>query len=551
MSAVAYYFADKLQKELNVPVGILNISLGGSSIISWLSRDSIEADKDVKADLISREKYISKDNWYDDNRSLYHDLTSNYNLRINALKHFRLSGMIWYQGETDLMFQMSDEAYEKAFDLLQKSYTDLFNYKNGLLPIIYTQLASFHYSDDSLCLLDKNIAYSEMQKAEKNSRANISIYDLPITSLTDVGYIHPETKQEVGERMATAASGLIYGKRETYTAPSLKKAVIKNNSVYVTIENVGDGLVCNGENLTGFAICGEEGIYIKANAEIVDKRTIRIWNDHIENPFSATYAYYLTNQYCNLYSSERGNLLFPITPFVTDKSVGTHYWRDKFWADCDSDNIWHNEDDLYSAYYPTWENKNSAITFNEEKFLEIQSPFENFSVKPLLTFKKQKEKGKKKTATFRDVDTDYSTYGTLSFKICNNGENNLTFNGLKLYESKFKWFSPTINGTKDNKTVIPADNQWHTITLNLNRLNVRGNECGIAYSNGKLKNITDIEFCFQAQKDIESHISIDDITFTPCKTTDEKFFDAEKENADNIFEKISCFFVNAIENFSK
>ena len=38
VSAVGYFFADKLQKDLNMPVGILNLSLGGSLAESWLSR---------------------------------------------------------------------------------------------------------------------------------------------------------------------------------------------------------------------------------------------------------------------------------------------------------------------------------------------------------------------------------------------------------------------------------------------------------------------------------------------------------------------------------
>lgn len=551
MSAVAYYFADKLQKKLDVPVGILNIPLGGTTIASWLSREAIDSDKKVKNDLIAREKYIEKSKWYEDNRNLYHDMTTNYNLRMDALKHFRLTGMIWYQGESDLMFQMSDEAYEDSFDLLQKSYTELFSYKDGLLPIIYTQLAAYNYSDDSLCLIDKNIAYTEMQKAKKDSRAVISIYDVPITYLVEAGYIHPESKQEVGERMASAALGLIYNKSKIYTAPTLKRSVIKDSSVYVSVDNVGEGLIKNGENLVGFAVCGEDGIYVKANAQIINKNTIKIWNDKIENPVSATYAYYLTNQYCNLYSSDKNGLLFPVTPFVTDKAVGTHYWRDKFWADCDTETVWHNEDDPYSAYYSTWESEAAEIALNEQKFMDVKSTSNEFSVNPLLTFEKENDKGKKKIESFRDVDTDYSTYGEITFKIRNNGTKELTFEGLKLYETNFKWYSPTVTGTKDNKTIIPADNEWHTITLNLNRLNLRGNECGIAYSNGKLTEIKDIEFCFSGSENVSSDMSLDEISFSPLETTDEKYFDAEKENADNIFEKISCFFVNGIGKILK
>ena len=42
MSGTAYFFAKKLSKELNVPVGIINASQGGSPITAWMNKSSLQ-----------------------------------------------------------------------------------------------------------------------------------------------------------------------------------------------------------------------------------------------------------------------------------------------------------------------------------------------------------------------------------------------------------------------------------------------------------------------------------------------------------------------------
>lgn len=221
VSAVAYFFAADLMKELDMPVGILNASLGGSAIASWLSREAIDGDAEVKNDFVSNGLYIEQSDWDTNGQNVYTDMTANYNHKIEALKNFRPSGMIWYQGESDI--GSSGDRYSRAFDLMQRSYSELFGFENGLMPIIYTHLASFLYSDDTFMIADRNIDFTEMQKMRPESRATVTIYDVPLTYIPEAGAIHPECKEEIGERMAFAAKSLVYGDDESYTAASVKK----------------------------------------------------------------------------------------------------------------------------------------------------------------------------------------------------------------------------------------------------------------------------------------------------------------------------------------
>lgn len=545
MSAVAFFFAEEMLAELDMPVGILNASLGGTSIRSWLSRNTIDTNAEFKNTLLSRGEYIEKSDWNEAEQNIYSDMTANYNSKIAPLENFRISGMIWYQGETDIMNGCTDETYAQAFDLLQKSYTDLFDYQNGLLPVIYTQLAAFFYSDDGLVLLDRNIAFSEMQKQQPDSRAVVTIYDVPLTFIPEAGSIHPECKEEIGQRMAFAAKGLVYGKSETYTAATVKNAQSRDGSIYITFENVGSGLKADGNMLNGFAICGENGVYVQANAEITGNNTIRVWSKDIETPVSVSYAYCISNQRSNLYATENGELALPVSPFVTNKPGSSHYWFDRPWTDCESALIWHTQRmENPTQNYSSWESKNASLlfakkdAFSGENGLNIKSIENEFSVSPATTYKNGN-----KTNIFDDADKNYGDYGKMSFYIRNNGSKDITLDSLNIYKNDVIWYSPAVENTKDTETVIPADGEWHCITFDLNRLYFRGNEGGAAYPCSRLSNTKEIKFSFSGEN---ADISLDNIRFEPSTENPGIRFDSVMNNADNLFEMISVFFTGLI-----
>ncbi|MBQ8026552.1 MAG: hypothetical protein IJ261_00380, partial [Clostridia bacterium] len=304
--------------------GILNSSLGGSSIASWLSREAIESDSLLKNAYIENGVYIERSDWDENNTNIYADMTANYNLRTHAYRNFRPSGMIWYQGETDLIYGWSHDTYAYSFDAMQQMYTDMFGFEDGFFPIIYTQIAAYHYPPNDYVLPEWNINYTEIQNTLPDSRAMITLSDLPLTYIPELGVIHPQTKEPVGQRIAWAAQAMVYGKGNTHTAATLKASEVKDGSIYATFKNVGDGLTTNSKILQGFAICGDNGIYVQAQAEIVSNDTVRIWSDEVSEPISATYAYDVSNMAANLFSSQNGEPLMPVSVFVTKKLNSAH-----------------------------------------------------------------------------------------------------------------------------------------------------------------------------------------------------------------------------------
>lgn len=527
ISAVAYYFAQKLHEELDVPVGVLNASLGGSCIASWISRDAIDGNPEVKNILTSCGEYYPLDSWNETERSMFYDMTANFNLKINALGNFRPAGMIWYQGESDIILQKTPEQYGALFDLMQKSFSEHFGCDDGLLPIIFTQLASYQYhKENGIDLLEMNAFFTDIQKAQPESRGLVSLYDVPLTYLPELGPIHPDTKKDVGERMALCAKGLVYGGDGEYTPASVKDYEIKDGRICVTLENVGDGLVADGQ-LRGFAVAGADGIFVGAKAEIVNSNTVCVYSEKVQTPVSASYAYCLGNMNANLYASEG----FPVSPFVVGKQENAHYWAEKQWADCESDTAFHlYADEASTKFYSTWESVNANIAFSGANGMNVTADGE-FAVSPVMTGKNGLS-----VVRFNDECYDYSDYGTITFRVKNNGQNDVVFDGVKVYKSADVWYS-----TAGESVVIPADGEWHTVEADIDHMYLYGVDFGVKFANDKLKNIYDIDFCFTGK---DAEISVDDFVFSPEKAERDTRFDITK--LFNIFNIVKMFILELI-----
>lgn len=528
MSAVAYYFAKEMTEYLGMPVGVLNVPLGGSAIASWISRDAIDGDEKVKNLLESYGEYYETDTWDEAQRNLYYDMTCNFNLKIAPLKSFRPSGMIWYQGETDVILGKSPEQYEWMFDLMQRSYSEYFSC-DGLLPVVWTQLAAYQYHKaNGEDLLDMNTGFSEMQKNEADSRAVVSIYDVPLTYGKELGAIHPDTKKPIGERMAFSAKALVYGADYDYTAATVENYEIRDGKVYISLSNAGDGLVSDGL-VRGFAIAGEDGVYVQADAEIIDKNTVVVYNEDVTAPVSVTYAYALGNSISSLYATVDGEKTLPISPFVINKIENGSLWYEKQWADCETDTVFHIKDDIYTAEYSAWTGNNAEVAvdtdsaFSGEKGLKISAEKSDFSVSPMLCV----EKGLT-AIRFLDEEIDYKNYGSISFRVRNDSVDDIVFEKLKIYNGTVAWYS-----SADENIVIPADGEWHTIEIDINNLYLYGVDFGMVYTNDTLNNVSGLEFCFSGEN---ACLSFDDVDFSPVEKETEQTSDFMKfTNIINVF----------------
>lgn len=534
ISAVAYSFAEVLRQELDMPVGILNSSLGGSSIFSWLSREALESKPTLIRHLKGRNRYIKEADWYNREFNPYVDMTANFNKKIHPLRHFRPEGMIWYQGESDITIP---DYYEKTFELMQESYSKLFGFEGQAMPFVFTHLAAFNYGNTLEAYNytnNFNIMLTNFQKKAPASRAATTIYDVSLEydtkkiapELPPVGAIHPMIKKPVGLKMAHAALGLVYGQRADYTAAYPVKTWCEGKHLYIKFKGVGDGLSVkqiNGPDtpLYGFALADISGKYLEAQAEIVAPDTVRVWQPGIKKPYSATYAYSRMNMHSNLFATENGEATLGVSPFVTKKIPLAKYTQDKYWTTCDFDSVWREIEE--PDYFPAFKAKNPTTSLALDQDIKYSG---SGSLK--VSYKKTNSQGRfafgpnllqdpAKGQPFPTLNTDYSVYSTTGFKVLNDTGREIELEEVRFYSSPNNWFSPLLCGGKTSSALIPSDGQWHTLTLDLNRLQNYKVGSGPVGSAALLAKVIDIDLHFAdkgGQIGDEGSIYIDDFSFT-------------------------------------
>ena len=470
MSSVAYTFAKELQKKLNVPVGIINSAIGGTVIEGWQSKEAIDNDKQVKDKLIEYKKYYTETNWSERAGTM----STLYNQKIGPLEGMNLAGVIWYQGETNGSYS---EIYDIEFDLLKRSWSKAFGFENEDMPFIFTQVAPYFSPDMGTNQIGYLSMYMERgfkRSAHKNT-AMLAVYDLPLVHVKNgvsSHPIHPRAKIPVGERFAQSALNMVYGGGKVYTAPIYTSKEIKDGVVYVTFDYVGDGLkvIGNSNDIHGFTIAGDDGVYVNAKAEIVDENTVKVWNDRVEEPKNVIYAFDNFNQSANLANSEG----IPASPFRTvelndstlspNPSVKYFNSQDWMYADKDAwvyDSTYSENDNRCTGYRPSFEVTGGTYSYDSQKKVEGEASLKiaqngNFTVSPILTYE--------------NLSKNWSNFKSLSFMV--NASSNAE---IKLVlKSGDNSYTVSAVGGKDSVAITSSENSFKNVTFDLTSLTLNG-----------------------------------------------------------------------------
>lgn len=510
ISGVGYFFAEKLQEDIGMPVGLLSGSLGGSSLAAWLPREAVE--KDNKAVKKLGNDYIPLSKWKEDGS--YNVMSTPfgmYNKKIAPLLNFRPAGMIWYQGESDSGRDYG--YYTDLFEVLQQSYTSLFGFKERLMPIICSSIAIFSFGNNNSFQLISS-EFADMQTVHPESRAIIPISDIPMTYDINAQTIHPTEKKPVGERMAFSAEGMVYGQDHCYTGAHMISADISGKDITVKFINVGDGLRAADSRIYGFTACGKEGAYIPCDAEIISKDTVKVYCEGIENPVSVAYANGLVNARSNLYSTVNGKLLWPALPGIVNRVRTDRMWNDFGWTECDTDEIWRCETLTTAGFFPIWEGINCEAEISPDDAYKGNGGIRisgngSFEVSPITEFADVNDNNTVKS--FIGFNSDWKSFSKLSFMVRNSGDEEITFSGLEIITGKGKKLYPEISGNDECSCSIPADGEWHRIELDLEKLRFSEKKHLIGATRVYLGEVKDVSFRFEGKN---SRLSMDEISFT-------------------------------------
>ncbi len=333
-SSIAYFFARHLWKELDVPVGVIDCTWGGSPIESWLSYTTLAEAKGFKgvvedfkgeclADGAIRAHYKellerhgrSERCGYGKQRCLCHNdgfpgtidghtfyPAELHNAMLRPLARLGIKGVLWYQGENN-----ADRAYQYGFlfPRLINDWRELWDNKN--MPFYFVQLANWRKRKEVQPHSDWAYLRESQQKALHMPNTAMAV----AVDVGDADDIHPKNKQEVARRLALIALSRDYGKKTDWKAPHYEDYHIEGDTMYLTFDApAGDFM--QKEKYDGFIVAGTEGVFHKAYARW-DGDRLAVSAPQVKVPVAVRYAW-ADNPQVSLF----GKSGLPVAPFRTD-----------------------------------------------------------------------------------------------------------------------------------------------------------------------------------------------------------------------------------------
>lgn len=267
-SAVLYYFGVRLQKDVNVPMGLINSSWGGSPIEPWTVTDKGSGGM--------------------------------HNGMIAPLQPFAIKGVTWYQGESNVGQGM---AYRDKKEALINGWRKTWGKD---MPFYFVQIAPFSgYGPGALPPL-----WEAQTACLQIPNTGMAVTTDLVDNIKD---IHPQNKLDVGNRLALWALAKTYGKKDlVYSGPIYKGMTVADNKVKIEFTHVGGGLKSRDDKpLSSFEIAGEDGKYVAAEA-IIQGDAVVVSSKDVAKPLHVRFGW---SNVANPNLSNKDGL--PASPFQT------------------------------------------------------------------------------------------------------------------------------------------------------------------------------------------------------------------------------------------
>ncbi len=297
-SATGYYFGRLLNEMLDVPIGLITVSYGGSPAEAWMSGAGLVPFPEIK---------IPKEG--DKIESPNRTPTMLFNGMLNPVIGYGIKGVIWYQGESN--YDRPDQ-YELLFPAMVKEWRDL--WKIGDFPFYFTQIAPYNYAQ--LPPYHKGGKYNSAFLRDAQRKSEKVIPNSAMAVILDVGEeccIHPGNKEVVGTRLAYLALGKEYNiKGFGYESPEFNTIAVNGSEVVVSFNKVPNGLTSFNKELTTFEIAGSDKVFYPAEA-LLRSKSVVLSSPQVKEPVAVRYAFkdYVKGE---LFSTEG----LPVSSFRTD-----------------------------------------------------------------------------------------------------------------------------------------------------------------------------------------------------------------------------------------
>lgn len=297
-SATGYFFAQAINKTLNIPVGLVMANKGGTRVESWLDRDYLEKNTTESLDSMAMIKKFP----YDYLRPLLWG-----NGTFSPILKYTVKGIIFYQGCSNVG-DPAGQYTKRLNDLVSQWRRD---FKLGEIPFYFVQIAPYFNSD-------VNGDWGPKLREQQFNASKI-IPNSGIVCTDDLVYpyesqqIHPSQKQQVGERLALQALNKTYGMKDIWCeSPEFKDMKISNDTCYINLKNDYNA-ISRYEDIHGFEVAGADKVFHKANASYYWTKGLIITCPEVKTPVAVRYAFRNWG-----YGNVKNGALLPLFPFRTD-----------------------------------------------------------------------------------------------------------------------------------------------------------------------------------------------------------------------------------------
>lgn len=207
--------------------------------------------------------------------------TALYNAMIHPLLPFRIAGAIWYQGESNRERSMQ---YRTLFPAMITDWRT--QWGQGNFPFYFVQIAPYNYGNSDHPLS------GFLREAQMMTLKAVPNTGMAVTM--DIGEkddIHPRNKLDVGNRLALWALANTYNQRNlVYSGPLYKAMKVERDTIRLSFDHIGGGLVARGGPLIAFEIAGIDRVFVPAKAQI-DGNSVVVSSSQVPNPVAVRYAF--------------------------------------------------------------------------------------------------------------------------------------------------------------------------------------------------------------------------------------------------------------------
>ena len=330
-SAVAYFFGREIAADENVPVGLVDVTWGGTPADSWVSMNTLGANAQLLPAFAQRAVFadqqtdldatVAAEKREDDEAKAkgqpapwhpWHPFEGSwlpaglYNGMIAPLTPMSVRGFLWYQGEAN---SSPDRAPNYA-TLLPALIGDWrMHFAQGRLPFLFVQISSFDSPNEEWGLI------------RDAQRRALDVKDTAMAVSLDVGEphnVHPPDKQTIGHRLALAARNIVYGEPTHFEGPMFREA-----TPYRTADGTvgmcvwfyhAAGLNFHGQTATGFELAGADHHFVPAEASLQGE-TVLVQSGAVTKPMYVRFGWssFVEN---SLYNSDG----MPASTFTSEPS---------------------------------------------------------------------------------------------------------------------------------------------------------------------------------------------------------------------------------------